>query len=96
MASGLGTALIDFGSTPANEASAEVIGQTGILAGSAVEAWVTARTTADNTANDHHQAAVNLRLVCSQPTEGVGFTITAYCLIGYATGQFEIDWIWSD
>jgi hypothetical protein len=34
--------------------------------------------------------------VCSVPSAGDGFTVTAYCLFGYATGRFSIDWTWSD
>jgi hypothetical protein len=96
MPSGLGTAVIDFGATPSTEASVAVTGQSDITSACAVEAWVTARSTAGNDAEAHKQAAVFMRFVCSTPTDGVGFTITAYCLIGYATGEFEIDWTWSD
>ena len=96
MIGGLGIATIDFGSTPASEAVVEVTGQTDITAACAVEAWFTARATADNNAEAHQQAAVFMRLVCSVPTDGVGFTLTAYCLMGYATGTFAIDWTWSD
>lgn len=96
MASGLGTAVIDFGAIPATEVTVEVTGQADITSACAVEAWITARSTGDNDASAHKQAAVFLRLVCSEPVDGVGFTITAYCLIGYATGTFEIDWTWSD
>ena len=96
MASGVGTAVIDFGATPATEASVAVTGQTEIGVGSRAEAFFMARASGDNDANAHHQAAVAIRLVCSVPTPGAGFTITAYCLIGYATGTFNIEWTWSD
>ena len=94
--SGVGTATIDFGATPATEASVAVTGQTAISATSRVEAWIMARTTADNDANAHKQAAAFFRLVCSEPTAGVGFTITAYCLVGAAVGEFDIEYTWSD
>ena len=55
-----------------------------------------ARNTPDNGVVDHNFAAVSLRLICSDPTPGVGFTITAFNLFGYATGQFSIEWTWSD
>ena len=43
---GVGSAIIDFGSTPgANLTSVAVTGQTGILSGSSVEAWMMADTT---------------------------------------------------
>ncbi len=96
MASGLGTAVIDFGAVPATEASVDVTGQTDITTDCAIEAWVTARSTSDNDTTAHKQAALFIRFVCSEATEGTGFTITAYCLIGFVTGTFLIDWTWSD
>jgi hypothetical protein len=96
MASGLGTATLDFGSGPSVEASVAVIGQAEITADSRIEAFVMARNTPDNGVVDHNFAAVSLRLICSDPTPGVGFTITAFNLFGYATGQFSIEWTWSD
>lgn len=93
---GLGTAALDFGATPANEASVTVTGQTEITAECSAEAWFMARTTADNNADAHKQAAAFMRLVCSEPTPGAGFVITAYCLIGSATGEFTVDFTWSD
>lgn len=96
MPSGVGTATIDFGSTPATEASVTVTGQADISATSRIEAWFMARSTASNTASDHQQAGAFMRVVCSEPTAGVGFTINAYCLIGFATGAFDVEWTWSD
>lgn len=86
---------IDFGSTPSNEASVTVTGQTGILTTSTVDAQIMARATSDNTATMHQLAAINMRLSVSQPVADSGFTITAYCLIGYATGKFSVNWRWS-
>jgi hypothetical protein len=96
MASGLGTAVIDFGATPALEATVEVAGQPEITAAARIEAWVMARSTADNTVIDHQYAAVSFRISTSEPVPGSGFSITAYNLFGYVTGQFKIEWIWSD
>ena len=96
MPSGIGTATLDFGATPATEASVIVTGQAEISADSRVEAFVMARGGASTVLADQHFAAVAFRLVCSEPTPVAGFTITAYCLIGYATGTFDIEWTWSD
>lgn len=93
---GIGTATIDFGSTPATEASVTLSDQSDITATAWVEAWFMARSTTDNDAEAHKQAAATMRLVCSEPTPGVGFTITAYCLQGAATGTFKVEWTWSD
>lgn len=96
MASGIGTAVIDFGASPVTEGSVAVAGQAAISSTSAAEAFFMARATGDNNADAHKQAAAYIRLVCSVPTAGVGFTITAYCLVGYVTGTFNIEWTWSD
>lgn len=87
MASGLGTAVIDFGATPATEATVEVAGQDDITADARVEAWVMARSTSDNNTIDHQYAAISFRLSTSEPVPGNGFSITAYNLFGYATGR---------
>ena len=92
----IGTATIDFGATPATEASVSVSGQTDITAASYIESWFMARSTADNDAEAHKQAAAVMRVVCSEPSAGVGFTITAYCLHGAAVGTFKVEWTWSD
>jgi hypothetical protein len=95
MPSGVGTATIDFGATPASEASVAVTGQADISATSHAEAWVMAKGAGAALA-DQQFAAIALRVVCGEPIAGVGFTINAYCLIGYAEGTFEIEWTWSD
>jgi hypothetical protein len=89
-----GIATIDFGSSPSVEASVTVSGQTGILTTSNVTLSIVARSTATNDTTAHSFASAALRLVSSTPSAGNGFTITAYCLIGYATGEFKIDWAW--
>lgn len=90
-----GISTIDFGATPSNEASVTITGQTGILITSTVDACIMARSTADNTLSDHQFAALSMRLSVSQPIADTGFTITAYNLIGFATGTFQINWRWS-
>jgi hypothetical protein len=93
---GIGTAILDFGTTPKAMASVEVTGQTEITAAAFIEAWFMASTTAENDSEAHKQAAAVMRVVCSEPNVGVGFTITAYCLQGAAIGTFKIQWTWSD
>jgi len=90
-----GVVELDFGSTPVNEGSVTVTGQTGILSTSVVDATVMARSTADNTSTDHKFAANALRFSVSEPIANTGFTITAYCLIGLVTGKFAVNWRWS-
>jgi len=97
MASGTGTATIDFGSHPgANETSVAVTGQTDILATSKAEAFVMADdTTSDHTAADHRYAPVLFSLTCGTPTAATGFTIHARSQ-HKMTGQFAVRWVWAD
>jgi hypothetical protein len=97
MASGTGTATIDFGSAPgANEASIAVAGQGTISATSKVESYVMADDfTGDHTASDHRYFAGLAALICGTPVAATGFTI-----YGRSTerlqGTFALRWVWSD
>lgn len=97
MATGQGTAIIDFGAAPGNnEASIAVTGQASILATSKVEAYFMGDdTTADKTASDHRYAPCFINLIAGTPTAGTGFTI-----YGRSTemmqGTFQVRWIWAD
>jgi hypothetical protein len=97
MASGQGTATVDFGAFPgSNEASVVVTGIAAINSTSGVEAFVMADdTTADHTANDHRYFNAQAGLTCGTPTTGVGFTIyenSAYKL----TGTYAVRYVWAD
>ena len=97
MATGLGTAIIDFGSGAGTaEASVTVTGQTSISATSKAEAYVMGDDTSSNhTALDHRWIGSFMNLTCGTPTAGAGFTIYATC-IDTMTGRFTIRWIWAD
>ena len=95
MASGLGTATIDFG-VGANEASVAVTGQTSISATSKAESFIMADdTSGTHTASDHRYFDVLAGLTCGTPSAGIGFTI-------YATSTqklnstFQVRWVWAD
>ena len=96
MATGLGTATIDFGSFPgSNEASIAVTGQTSITSASKAEAFVMADSTSGtHTASDHRYFAALVGLTCGTPTDGVGFTIYARCA-EKLQGTFLVQWVWS-
>ena len=69
-----GTALLDFGAFPgASDASIVIAGQTGILSGSLVEAWIFPAATADHTADEHW--VESLRVFAGNVVAGSGFTI---------------------
>ena len=95
MATGQGTAIIDFG-TGANETSVAVTGQTLISATSKAEAYIMGDdTTADHTANDHRYLATFAGLTCGTPTAGTGFTIYARSTQKLSK-TFEVRWVWAD
>ena len=89
-----GTATLDFGSTPTDEATIAVTGQGSIAAGSHAEAFFMRETTGDNGVEEHEGMAIYCRLVCGDVVAGTGFTIYATMLAGFATGQFAVRWVW--
>ena len=97
MASGTGTATLDFGAFPgSNEASVAVTGQTEILATSKVEAYVMGDdATSDHTAADHRYFSMLCGLSCGTPTVGAGFTVYGRCA-EKLQGTFQIRWVWVD
>lgn len=97
MATGQGTATINFGAFPgSNEASVAVTGQGSIGATSKVEAYMMADdTTADHTASDHRYAAALMGLTCGTPTAATGFTIYARST-EKLQGTFALRWVWAD
>jgi hypothetical protein len=97
MATGQGTAIIDFGAFPgSNEASVAVTGQATIGATSNVEAYVMGDdTTSDHTASDHRYFVTFVGLTCGTPTVGDGFTIYARST-EKLQGTFKLHWVWAD
>jgi hypothetical protein len=97
MATGQGTAIIDFGSAPGLcETSVVVTGLTTISATSKAEAFIMADdTTATHTASDHRYATAFIGLTCGTPTAGTGFTIYARS-IDQLQGQFAVRFVWAD
>lgn len=97
MATGQGTATIDFGAFPgSNEASVAVTGQGSISATSKVEAFVMADdTTSDHTAADHKYLPQIASFTCGTPTAGTGFTLYGRS-IHKLQGTFTLRWVWAD
>lgn len=78
-----GTATLDFGAFPGkSDAAVAVTGQTGILAGSLVEAWIRPEATADHSADEH--MAETLKVFAGNIVPGTGFTI-----YGFNTSQLN-------
>lgn len=90
-----GQVSLNFGTFPgATDAKVDVAGQTGITAGSLVEAWVFPATTAEHTADEHW--VENLQVTAGNVAAGVGFTIYGLTLDRCRLyGNYNIAWVWS-
>lgn len=92
-----GTSTLTFGTAASRSiyATAVVTGQTGIVAGSKVEAYLMADITTSHSADEHIMASQMLDLVCGDVAAGVGFTVygLARDLAGLV-GSFTINWVW--
>jgi hypothetical protein len=97
MATGTGTATINFGAYPgSNEASVAVTGISGISATSKADAFVMANdTSTSHTAADHRYFESFASLSCGTPTAGTGFTIYARSL-EKLTGTWTLRYVWAD
>lgn len=97
MATGQGTATIDFGVYPgSNEASVAVTGLATIGIGSKAEAFIMGDdTSTDHTAEDHRNLAALMGLTCGTPTAGTGFTIYARALVNLQ-GTWSVRYVWAD
>lgn len=86
-----GTATLDFGSAPGtNMVTTTVTGQTSILAGSTLSAWLMAEATASHNAYEH--MIVPIRLTCGNIVAGTGFDIVAQS-DWRLTGTFTCRWM---
>lgn len=92
MATGKGTATIDFGATPV-DAKQFTVTEAAITGTEYVEAFVMVDSTTDNGVDDHRHAAASWRLVCV-PYAG-GFTLDVTCLIDLCHGTFKIRYVFA-
>jgi len=93
MASGTGSATIDFGSGT-NEASVSITGLGTIVSTDKCEAWMMSEASSDHSEKDHRFANLFIKLTCSAPTTGVGFTIYANSQYKM-TGTFTVRYVWA-
>lgn len=96
MATGTGTATLDFGAAPGtNVVTATVTGQTGITTTSHVEAWIIGDATADHNAYEHlHIFPQRIGLACGDLVLDTGFTIYAETELRL-TGDVSVHYVWS-
>lgn len=72
-----GNTTVDFGAFPgSSHAFVDVTGQAGIVAGSAVEAWVRGEASADHSADEHVVETIGVR--AASIIAGTGFRIHAW------------------
>lgn len=73
-----GTTTVNFGAFPgAHEATATVTGQTTILSGSLVEAWLFPTATTDHSVDEHYAEFPSIKVWAQAVVASTGFTIVA-------------------
>ena len=89
-----GHAVVDFGSTPGNsDATTVITGQTGIISGSIIQAWLSpGYPTVDHSIEEHVVEEVFIDAGSTVP--GVGFTIYAVTRNVALTGKWNVSWSW--
>lgn len=91
-----GTATLDFGTFPGkSDTSVVVTGQTGIVSGSLVDAWIRPAATSDHSADEHFVEEIDV--YAGNIVGGTGFTIYGISRSLYDTliyGQFTVAWAW--
>lgn len=91
---GTGTTAIDFGAFPGvTDATVDVTGQAGIVAGSLVGAWVRPEATAEHSVDEHRVEA--LEVVADTIVAATGFTIFGRAGNNRLYGNWTLAWAWS-
>lgn len=90
-----GVATLDFGAFPGKtDASVAVTGQTGILAGSAIEAWLQPAATPDHTADEHW--IEEIQVMAGNIVAGTGLTIYGRTTNNSRLhGRWNVGWAWA-
>ncbi|RPI26184.1 MAG: hypothetical protein EHM70_19260 [Chloroflexota bacterium] len=92
---GTGITTLAFGAFPGKtDATIAVTGQTGIVAGSLVEAWIRLIATSQHSADEHLVEELEIR--AGNIVAGTGFTI--YGITRSKTrlyGDWTVSWAWS-
>lgn len=89
-----GLTEVDFGAFPGvSDTSLAVTGQTNIVAGSVVEAWIVYDPTDDHSADEH--LADPPRVIAGNISAGIGFTIYAISTGQQLVyGKWTVGWRW--
>ncbi len=94
MATGTGTAEIDFGGFPGSNEASILVAAEGVTAATHVEAWVMGSdTTTDHTAQDHRYFPLFAALTTAADAD-------AFTVYGRSTqkltGAFKIHYVWAN
>ena len=96
---GSGTTTLDFGAFPgATDATVTVTGQTGIVSGSLVGAWIRPVATADHSIDEHR--VEDILVMADTIVAGTGFTIFGRSGNEYGRstrlyGTWTVAWAWT-
>jgi len=86
-----GTTTVDFGAYPGKDmTSIDITGQTDILSGSLVEAWLFPADTTDHTVEEHIYE--DIKIIAGNVIAGTGFTIYAVSGNTLLYGQYSVAW----
>ena len=93
MAGAAGSATVAFGSGAGTDhATVTVTGQTGLVSGDHVEAWLMRDATATHSA-DEHELLARVSRVLTEVTASGEFAITVAAESRF-TGNFTVRWAW--
>lgn len=93
MAGAAGTATVSFGTGAGTDrAQVTVSGQTGLVSGDHVEAWLMRDATSDHSADEHELLSRDAR-VMTEVTASGSFVVTVACESRWC-GDFKIRWVW--
>ena len=93
-----GTVDVDFGAFPGSiEAKATITGQTSLVAGSAIEAWLSPeQDTTDHTTYEQLIDGATISVLVSDKIAGTGFTIYLRPTDGVRRyGKYHTSWVWA-
>lgn len=93
-----GTTPITFGAFPGSQqTSVPVVGQTAILSGSMVYAWLYPLATSDHSVDEHLLDDAFIQVKAANVVAGQGFTIFATARPGAPLlyGVYTVAWVWN-
>jgi hypothetical protein len=92
----VGTAILDFTSTPSEEATVVVSGQAGLISTTHIESWIQhGDSTATNGIDEHAEFGELCPLACKWTVDG-SFEIKAMPIAILGIGTFQVHWAWSN